>query len=138
MGDLMQSPRPAESGSFLHQKSVGGQKVQFVQQSVFGEASGVVPAGLSTVFTIDLIITDEAGGVVPYSKIVAWQYASVFVDHNKDLDHEFELHPEISLSHWYDRQVEGVSQRARYCFRNLDTEDHVIYVESEWKYILTA
>lgn len=153
MSKLSQLPDRAKNAAFLHQESVKGEKISFVQQSTVSSGSITLTTGQSGGFsipaefhTVQPPAIRDATTLIPFNQCIVWFYYDLFVDNNNDFNYEFDngglLTNAMRNIQLRERNVLTQSSTNSHelivSFFNNDTSTHTLYITVQAKFIITA
>lgn len=162
MSQLGQRPERAQNARFLQQDTVVGQKVDFVNQSVYATAGMITLQATGDgslqdfgYFQINLILTRD-DNVLPWESTLAFPYVNFYIDDGgagapddnklwrlgadatstrgqQSIDIiPMPFYPDVSSF------ADGYSNTNYYYCRNYDSSSHTIRAVTFWKYIVTG
>lgn len=152
-----QSFRPAESARFLHQDSVTGQKINFIQQTSYASASFSLSSGAYQTVSSNLALwpTDiptaskDASNIIQPDNCIAWVYTNVYIDTDSDGTYFWPDgsalsagQKKVQISHINKAATNVYSGSSLYSatngflFYNGDSGSHTIYLYIRYKYII--
>lgn len=141
-----QSPVPAQDGSFLHQSSVSGEKINVsFSGGTVGDGNNItLTAGQYGSFTSTLSVVDQGGNLSLFSEVLPFAFTSYYVDgYTSDylfLEGVSSGSIKISISPYLRivNSTEGFTHKYIAGVYNGGSSSHVIYGDLEWKVLITT
>ena len=157
MGQLSQSPKPAEHGRFLQQSSVGGAKVNFILEAGLNTASSsfVLTAGTTSDLGLAAILYDPIipgedrtdTNIVDTEDCVGFWYVDFWIDTDNNFDYAMSYGSALSAEQLLvgfnssrdERTPQtGQTHRRIYSFYNNGASDHTVYLRARFRFMILA